>query len=161
MSQLIFPGRLPAKSAMAPPRRGAMESAWLWTVALGAGWLDTRTDPSPPSKFPQKASSASLYLEAAFFFTSIPSWGAHQPNSCLHFPSSHPGCLSLLSLDSECQMILPTHRTPVTKGDRPVGCMAGCRQISSFWALSEFNELKLTSIISTRLKILLSVCNWI
>ena len=45
-----------------------MESAWLWTVALGAGWLDTRTDPSPPSKFPQKASSASLYLEAAFFF---------------------------------------------------------------------------------------------
>ena len=49
-----------------------MESAWLWTVALGAGWLDTRTDPSPPSKFPQKASSASLYLEAAFFLLQYP-----------------------------------------------------------------------------------------
>lgn len=32
--------------------------------------------------------------------SSIPSWGAHQPYSCLHFPSSHPRYLSLLSLDS-------------------------------------------------------------
>ena len=76
-----------------------MESAWLWTAALGVSWLDVRTDSSPLSISISLGRLPLLLCTLRQYF-SIPLWGAQQPYSWLHFPSLQPACLSLLFLDS-------------------------------------------------------------
>lgn len=73
-----------------PPRRGGMESAWLWTLALGAGMVShgERFITSQYQHFPWTPKQH-VFNTIVGCTLALYSW--------LHFPLSHPGCLSTFS----------------------------------------------------------------